>query len=155
MRLTPVYKTIKELIDSGKYGDIVSIQHSENVCWHHMAHSFVRGLFNNDRLTPMLLAKSCHDMDLLTYLIGKKAVKVSSFGSLKYFTKENCPEDAPEYCLEGCPHYQTCPYDVSKIYFDEDTDPAYIRQMGVVKSKEQLRELMLKKPFRQMCLPDR
>jgi predicted dehydrogenase len=147
MRLTPVYKTIKELIDSGKYGDIVSIQHSENVCWHHMAHSFVRGLFNNDRLTPMLLAKSCHDMDLLTYLIGKKAVKVSSFGSLKYFTRENCPEGAPQYCLEGCPHYQTCPYDVSKIYFDEDTDPAYIRQMGVVKSKEHLRELMLKNRF--------
>ena len=86
-------------------------------------------------------------MDLLTYLIGKDAVKVSSFGSLKYFTKGNCPEGAPEYCLEGCPHYQTCPYDVSKIYFDEDTDPAYIRQMGVVKSKEQLRELMLKNRY--------
>lgn len=147
LRLTPVYKTIKSLIDSGDYGDIVCIQHSENLNWHHMAHSFVRGFFNNDRLTPMLLAKSCHDMDLFTYLIGKNANKVSSFGSLKYFTKENCPEGAPKYCLEGCPHYQTCPYDVSKIYFDEDTDPAYIRQMGVVKSKEQLRELMLKNRF--------
>ena len=147
MRLTPVYKTIKNLIDSGKYGEIVSIQHSENVCWHHMAHSFVRGFFNNDRLTPILLAKCCHDMDLLTYLVGKDAVKVSSFGSLKYFTKENCPEGAPEFCLEGCSHYQSCPFDVSKIYFNKDTDPAYIRQMGVVDSKEQLRELMLKNRF--------
>ena len=147
MRLTPIYKTIKSLVESGDYGETVCIQHSENVCWHHMAHSFVRGFFNNDRLTPMLLAKSCHDMDILTYIIGKNAVKVSSFGSLKYFTKENCPEGAPQYCLEGCPHYQTCPYDVSKIYFDEDTDPAYIRQMGVVKSKEQLRKLMLKNRF--------
>jgi predicted dehydrogenase len=147
MRLTPIYKTIKSLIDSGDYGDIVCVQHSENLSWHHMAHSFVRGFFNNDRLTPMLLAKSCHDMDILTYLIGRDAVKVSSFGSLKYFTKENCPEGAPKYCLEGCPHYQTCPYDVSKLYFDEDTDPAYIRQMGVVKSKEQLRELLLKNRF--------
>ena len=147
MRLTPIYKTIKSLVDSGDYGDIVCIQHSENLSWHHMAHSFVRGFFNNDRLTPMLLAKSCHDMDILTYIIGKDVVKVSSFGSLKYFTKKNCPEGAPEFCLEGCPHYQTCPYDVSKIYFDEDTDPAYIRQQGVVKSKEQFRELMLKNRF--------
>jgi predicted dehydrogenase len=96
-----------------------------------MAHSFVRGVFNNDSLTPMLLAKSCHDMDLLTHLIGKPAEKVASFGSLKYFTKENCPEGAPKYCLDGCPYYKECPYHVLKIYFDEDTDPAYIRQMGV------------------------
>jgi len=147
MRLTPIYKTIKNLIDSGDYGDIVCVQHSENLSWHHMAHSFVRGFFNNDKLTPMLLAKSCHDMDILTYIIGKKAIKVSSFGSLKYFTKENCPEGAPKFCLEGCPHYQTCPYDVSKMYFNEDTDPAYIRQMGVVKNKEELRKLMLKNRF--------
>ena len=147
MRLSPIYKTIKELIDSGDYGDIVCIQHSENLSWHHMAHSFVRGLFSNDRLTPMLMQKSCHDMDILTYLTGKKAVKVSSFGSLKYFTRENCPEGAPAYCLEGCPHYQTCPYDVSKIYFNDNTDPAYIRQMGVVENKEHLRELMLKNQF--------
>ena len=147
MRLTPVYKTIKSLVDSGDYGDIVCIQHSENLSWEHMAHSYVRGFFNNDQLTPMLLAKSCHDMDILTYITGKNAVKVSSFGSLKYFTKKNCPPNAPQYCLEGCPHYQTCPYAVSKIYFNEDTDPAYIRQIGVIKSKEQLRELMLKNRF--------
>jgi len=47
MRLTPIYKTIKSLVDSGDYGDIVCIQHSENLSWHHMAHSFVRGFFNN------------------------------------------------------------------------------------------------------------
>jgi predicted dehydrogenase len=147
MRLTPVYKTVKELIDSGRYGELVCVQHSENVAYEHMAHSFVRGFFNNSRLTPMLLAKSCHDMDALTYWIGKSAVKVSSFGSLSHFTKENCPEGAPPFCLDGCPHYQTCPYNVLKIYFDESTDPAYIRQMGVVKDKDHLRELMGKNRF--------
>ena len=147
MRLTPIYKTIKQLIDSGEYGEIVSIQHSENLAWHHMAHSFVRGFFNNDSLTSMLLAKSCHDMDLFTYLIGKQAKKVSSFGSLKYFTKENCPEGAPEFCLEGCAHSKTCPYDALKIYFNEDTDPAYLRQMGVVKDKDHLRQLLLQNQF--------
>jgi predicted dehydrogenase len=112
-----------------------------------MAHSFVRGFFNNDSLTPMLLAKSCHDMDILTYLTGRDAVKVSSFGGLKYFKKENVPEGATKYCLDGCPHYQDCPYHVLKIYFEDDTDPAYIRQMGVVKSKDQLRKLLSKNRF--------
>jgi predicted dehydrogenase len=107
-----------------------------------MAHSFVRGVFNSARLTPMLLAKSCHDMDLMTYLTGRDAVKVSSFGGLNYFTPANCPENAPEFCLDGCPHYQSCPYHVMKLYFDETTDPAYIRQMGVVKDKKQLYQLL-------------
>lgn len=147
MRLTPVYKTIKNLIDSGDYGEIVCIQHSENLSWHHMAHSFVRGFFNNDRLTPMLLAKSCHDLDLLVHLTGRRAVKVASFGSLNHFRKENCPPGAPEFCLDGCPHADSCPYHVLKIYFHEETDPAYIRQMGVVESKGQLLELMRRNRF--------
>lgn len=147
MRLTPVYRTIKDLVDSGAYGGIVCIQHSENLSWHHMAHSFVRGFFNNDRLTPMLLAKSCHDLDILVHLTGQKPEKVASFGSLNYFRKENCPPGAPSYCLEGCPHSASCPYDVMKIYFDEETDPAYIRQMGVVETKDQLRELLMTNRF--------
>ena len=88
MRLTPIYKTIKSLVDSGDYGKIVAIQHSENLAYSHMAHSFVRGFFNSSKLSPMLLAKSCHDMDILAYLIGRPAKKVASFGSLKYFKKE-------------------------------------------------------------------
>jgi predicted dehydrogenase len=147
MRLTPIYKTIKSLVDSGRYGTITCLQHSENLCYSHMAHSFVRGFFNNSRLTPMLLAKSCHDMDILTYITGRKINKVSSFGSLNYFRKENCPPGAPEFCLEGCPHSKTCPFDVMKIYFDEYTDPAYIRQLGVVRDKDHLRELMLRHQF--------
>lgn len=142
MRLTPLYRTIKSLIDSGKYGDIVCIQHSENLSYSHMAHSFVRGFFNSSRLTPMLLAKSCHDMDLLAHLIRRKAKKVASFGSLKYFNKKHCPEGAPKFCLDGCKHYHTCPYHVLKLYFEPDTDQAYLRQMGVIKDKDQLRELL-------------
>jgi len=147
MRLTPIYRTIKRLVDSGEYGEIVGIQHSENLAWHHMAHSYVRGLFGNDRLTPMLLAKSCHDLDLLVHLVGRRAVKVSSMGALKHFRKENCPPGAPQFCLEGCPHSDTCAYDAAKLYFDEETDPACIRQMGVVRDKAHLRELLLKNQF--------
>lgn len=147
MRLTPVYRTIKKLVDSGAYGEIICIQHSENLAWHHMAHSYVRGLWNDERLSSMLLAKSCHDLDLLVYLTGRRAVKVSSMGSLQYFRKENAPPGAPAFCLEGCPHSETCPYDAARIYFDEDPDPAYIRHLGGIRDKTRLKEELLRSPF--------
>lgn len=147
MRLGPVYSTIKELVESGTCGRIVTVQHSENLSFDHMAHSFVRGFFNNDRLTPMLLAKSCHDMDMLAYLMNRPALRVCSFGTLNHFNRANCPEGAPAFCLEGCPHSASCPYDASKLYFEPDTDPAFLRQMGVVKDKDQLRELLMKNRF--------
>ena len=147
MRLAPIYRTIKSLLDSGRFGQPICVQHSENLAYFHMAHSFVRGFFNSSRLTPMLLAKSCHDMDLLTYLLGRRPLQVASFGALNYFRKENCPSGAPKFCLDGCPHYRTCPYHVMKLYFNEDTDPAFIRQMGVVESKEQLYDLLRHNQF--------
>ena len=147
MRLSPTFRTIKDIIDSKRLGEITCIQHSENLSYSHMAHSFVRGFFNSQRLSPMLLAKSCHDMDLLCHLTGRRPLKVASFGSLQYFRRENCPKGAPKYCLEGCRHYHTCPYHVLKLYFDEDSDPAFLRQMGVVRDKNHLRELLMKNRF--------
>ncbi len=142
MRYIAAYDTIKRLLDSGEYGKIVAIQHSENLAYSHMAHSFVRGFFNNDSMTPMILAKSCHDMDILRYLVDSPPTRVSSFGSLNYFREENAPAGAPARCLDGCPAYRTCPYHVLKLYFGADADPAYIRQMGVVRDKQHLRELL-------------
>lgn len=147
MRLVSTFSTIKELVDSGSLGEIVTVQHSENLSYDHMAHSYVRGFFNNDSLAPMLLAKSCHDLDILAYIIGRPAVRIASFGTLKHFTRANCPEGAPAFCLEGCPHTATCPYDVTKLYFEPDTDQAYIRQMGVVRDKDHLRELLMTNRF--------
>lgn len=147
MRLSPIFKTIKSLIDSGEYGKLVCVQHSENLSYHHMAHSFVRGFLSSSKLSSMLLSKSCHDLDIISHLVGSKTKQVSSFGSLSYFTKENCPEGAPQFCLEGCAHYQSCPYHVLKIYFDQDTDPAYIRQMGVNLDRNKLLDLMTESRF--------
>ena len=147
MRHIPGYLVVKSLIDSGRFGKIVAVQHSENLSYHHMAHSFVRGLFNNDLMTPMILAKSCHDMDIIRFLINKQPLRISSFGSLTYFKEENAPKGAPAYCLEGCPAYKNCPYHVLKIYFNDDTDRAYIRQMGVVNNKQELFESLQKNRF--------
>jgi predicted dehydrogenase len=147
MRHTPLYGTFKQLIDSGSFGRLVNIVHSENVHFEHMAHSFVRGFFNNDALTPLVLAKACHDMDLLIYLAGARPLRVASFGSLDHFRPENAPVGAPLRCTDGCPAARECPYDVRKIYFRADTDPAYLRQIGVIRNSAHLMELLTHNRF--------
>lgn len=120
LRYNPLFTTLKKLIDDGEIGKVMSIHHSENVGNTHQSHSFVRGNWgNSERSSTMLLQKSCHDMDILQWLVGKPCKRVSSFGSLTHFVKENAPEGATEYCLDGCPHQGTCFYDVQKLYIDD------------------------------------
>ena len=119
LRYTPFYQLIKRILDSGEIGTPVSAVALENVCYWHQAHSFVRGNWRNSQETyPMILAKSCHDMDILAWLMGRKCVRVSSFGSLSQFRPECAPAGAPERCLDDCPARGECPYDVKKIYLD-------------------------------------
>uniref|UniRef100_UPI00272BC54C Gfo/Idh/MocA family protein n=1 Tax=Vallitalea guaymasensis TaxID=1185412 RepID=UPI00272BC54C len=87
LRYTPFFSTIKEILDEGRIGDIISIQHIENVAYWHQAHSFVRGNWrNSEETSPMILQKSCHDMDIFSWLVGSKCTNISSFGSLTHFT---------------------------------------------------------------------
>ena len=58
-------------------------------------------------------------MDILQWLIGKKCKKVQSFGALSYFKEENAPKDAPDYCIQGCPKADTCPYNAVRLYLDD------------------------------------
>ena len=119
LRYTPFCRKVKEIVDSGKLGKIQSVIHSEGVGNIHYSHSFVRGKWrNSETASDMLLAKSCHDLDLLQWLLGSECKKVQSFGRLTYFVHENCPEGAPKRCVEGCPHSGECPYDATKIYRD-------------------------------------
>ena len=119
LRYTPFYMTLKQLIDHGKIGEVTTINQIENVGYWHQAHSFVRGNWRTIRETsPMILQKSCHDMDIILWLMGKDCQRVQSFGSLRHFTPENAPEGAPERCLDGCPHAEACPYYAPKLYLN-------------------------------------
>ncbi|XP_052698497.1 uncharacterized protein LOC128176294 isoform X2 [Crassostrea angulata] len=91
LRYTPWVRKIKELIDSGAIGDVVNIQHLEPVGYWHFAHSYVRGNWHNEsESSPSLLAKCCHDVDLVCHWMGeRKCQRVSSFGHLSHFNKEN------------------------------------------------------------------
>lgn len=120
LRYTAFFGKVKELIDADAVGDIITLSHTECVGNVHQSHSFVRGNWGNEeRSNFMLMAKSCHDLDLIQWLMGKQCSRIQSFGSLKYFCKENAPADAPEYCIEGCPHGETCPYNAVKLYLDD------------------------------------
>ena len=119
LRYTPIYKTVKELLDAGEIGEIVSIMAVENVGWFHQAHSFVRGNWaNSDETSPMILQKCCHDMDLYLWLAGKTCDSISSFGSTHLFKKENAPEGCAERCLGGCKVKEECPFDAEEIYMN-------------------------------------
>ena len=116
---------IKEIIDSGALGDIVNINHTEPVGYEHFAHSFVRGNWHNENDSSFsLLAKCCHDIDLLIYWMGQKknCQKVSSFGSLMHFKKENAPENSTLKCYD-CPVEKQCCYSARKIYTQSFGDP--------------------------------
>ena len=119
LRYTPFFMTLKGLIDRGEIGEVTTINQIENVGYWHQAHSFVRGNWRTVRETsPMILQKSCHDMDIILWLMGKDCVRVHSFGSLRHFTPENAPEGAPERCLLGCSHAESCPYYAPRLYMD-------------------------------------
>lgn len=121
LRFTSFWNAIKDLIDDGTIGEIQSMTHMENVGNVHQAHSFTRGNWRNTaESSPMILAKTCHDMDIMQWLVGKDCKQVSSFGSLSYFVHENRPEGAPDRCLDGCPHADTCYYNAEKIYLHDE-----------------------------------
>lgn len=129
LRYTPFFKKVKSIIDSGTLGDVISINHIEAVGNVHQSHSYVRGNWHSEQETsPMLIAKSCHDIDILQWLIGRRCKKVQSFGDLVHFRSENAPAGAPVRCADGtCPNKDTCPYNCIKLYFD-DKDNLWFRR---------------------------
>jgi len=135
LRYAPYYRKLKEVIDSGQLGDIVSIQHLEPVDHIHMSHSYVRGNWRNTKESNfMLLAKSCHDLDMLRWWIGKSCRRVSSFGSLKHFTAKNAPAGSTPRCTDGCAVEGTCPYSALKIYYRNRT---YLHHFDLPKDTDQ------------------
>jgi predicted dehydrogenase len=122
LRYTPFYSTVKKIIDSGKLGEVITIHASESVGYYHQAHSFVRGPWRNKaQSSPMILAKCCHDMDILRYLMGEECLSVNSYGDLYYFNESHAPEGATQYCSD-CP-CTDCIYKAQTIYLSEAGRP--------------------------------
>ncbi len=145
LRYTTYYSKLKELIENGTIGEVLSVHASENVGNLHQSHSFVRGNWgNSERGTFMILQKTCHDFDIFQWLIGSECKKVHSFGSLTHFTASNAPEGSPDYCIEGCPHGDTCYYNAVKLYL-EDEENLWFREAStgkVVPTNEEVAEAL-------------
>lgn len=116
LRYTDYTRTLKRVLDSGAVGEIVSVQHLEPIGYWHHAHSFVRGNWRKEReSSPLLLSKSCHDLDWLRYLVGSRCLAVSSFGTLKHFRASERPAAAAERCID-CAVEPDCPYSAPRFY---------------------------------------
>lgn len=117
LRYTRFFQTVREVVRSGRLGRVVSVDHRENLHFTHMAHSFVRGNWRNRATSaPMILAKCCHDLDILGWILGQRVAHLNSFGSLTHFRPENAPEGAPQRCMDGCPVADDCKYYAPRIY---------------------------------------
>jgi predicted dehydrogenase len=117
LRYTPFFSTLKRSIDRGEIGDVVVIDHSENVGYWHFAHSYVRGNWRKSaEANPLILSKACHDMDIMYWLAAARPRSIQSFGSLEFYRSENAPAGAPERCTDGCPLTDTCPWYAPRLY---------------------------------------
>jgi predicted dehydrogenase len=118
LRYAPFFVALREIITSGRLGEIVSVDWRENVVYWHFAHSYVRGNWGNTtRAGPMILTKCCHDLDLLVWLFGR-CEWLSSSGSLTHFTRESVGPEIPDRCTDGCPIAEACPYFAPRVYLE-------------------------------------
>lgn len=119
LRYTPFFATLHRILASGRLGQIITVEHRENVAFWHMSHSFVRGNWRNEALSsPMILAKCCHDLDILIWNLPGQVERLSSVGSLMQYRADQVPPGATARCTDGCPAAEQCPFDARKIYLN-------------------------------------
>ncbi|MBQ9122090.1 MAG: Gfo/Idh/MocA family oxidoreductase [Lachnospiraceae bacterium] len=146
LRYTNFFSEIKKILESKELGKVIAIQHNENVGNFHIAHSFVRGNWrNSETSSPIIMQKSCHDMDILTWLVDSEAKKISSFGSLAHFTQENAPKNSTDRC-STCPIGEACHYNAYRAYLPVRGNwPATL--LGSDQSEEGIRKALETSPY--------
>lgn len=132
LRYSDFFGVIKHVLEEGLIGKLKSIQHQENIGYYHYAHSFVRGPWHRSDVTnPIILAKACHDMDLLAWYVDSKCIRVASFATQDTFLAKHKPVGAPDRCGTHCPHAKTCLYEVNKLY----AQPKALHLANIIKNE--------------------
>lgn len=148
LRYTPFYQKVKEIIDAGLLGDVVTIHATEGVDPWHQAHSYVRGHWAvREKASPMILAKSCHDLDILSWFMDAPCHSVASFGSLQHFTPNNRPLGAPERCTDACPVAESCPYNALRYTREHRPWLEWIMDGGISASSETVIDWLKTSPW--------
>jgi predicted dehydrogenase len=126
LRYAPFFQEMKKLLDSKKLGNILSVDLLEEIGYWHFAHSYVRGNWRNKQTSgPVILTKSCHDLDILTWLLESDVSSIASSGSLKHFRSVNAPGGSTNRCTDNCSVKKSCPYNAEKIYLNP-RDPSQV-----------------------------
>ncbi|MEU9508015.1 Gfo/Idh/MocA family oxidoreductase [Micromonospora sp. NPDC048170] len=124
LRYTRYTDAVKRYVDAGALGRVIGVEHLEPVGWWHFAHSYVRGNWRRaDDSSSSLLAKCCHDLDWLRYVVGDTPTRVSSVGALHHFHPGNRPRGAADRCLD-CRVESSCPYSATRFYRACLADPS-------------------------------
>ncbi len=154
LRYAPFYKAIKERILNGEIGKVVSVEMCEHVNYHHMAVSFVRGKWRSEKLcfAPMILAKCCHDIDILMWMLKETTpVAVSSFGNEMQFGTQNKPEGAGSRCMVDCPMAEECHFSAQSNYLSNPRWLQYvwkcIENEGEVSAERKAESMRVDNPY--------
>jgi len=148
LRFMEGYRKLKELLSDGIIGDLVHVEHMEAISNFRFAHNYVRGRWAQEKLNTFLLLHKCsHDIDYISWLFSEKCIRVSSFGSLKYFTPQNAPIGSTKRCTDGCRLTDTCPYSAIKIYVNGSPEEWPARDITTTQSKESHLEAVRNGPY--------
>ncbi|MCB0707044.1 MAG: Gfo/Idh/MocA family oxidoreductase [Saprospiraceae bacterium] len=141
LRYAPYFIKLRELIQTGMLGEVVSMQHFEPINHIHMSHSYVRGNWHNSaKGTPIILAKSCHDLDIVKWMLGKSCTHIQAFGSLSWFKESHAPTGSTNRCTDGCAVEKDCPYSALKIYHRDRT---YLHHFDLPEDKSRHGEVIM------------
>ncbi|MDX2442688.1 MAG: Gfo/Idh/MocA family oxidoreductase [Bacteroidales bacterium] len=137
LRYRPEYQRIKDIVDSGIIGEIVTVEHLEAIGNIRFTHNYVRGRWGNEQdNTFLLLHKSSHDIDFLSWIIGGKCKSVSSFGGIKYFNSQNAPNGSTNRCTDSCRIEESCIYSALRLYVNTDLNEWPAKDVPVDHTKE-------------------
>jgi predicted dehydrogenase len=116
LRYAPYFVELRDIVQSGAIGDVVSVQHLEPISFRHMNHSYVRGNWHSSKAsTPIILAKSCHDLDIIRWIIDKPCTKIAAFGEVSFYKEEHAPEGSSDRCI-SCKVKKECPFNAMRVY---------------------------------------
>ncbi|NLF16073.1 MAG: Gfo/Idh/MocA family oxidoreductase [Lentisphaerae bacterium] len=128
LRHAPFYAEIRRRVAAGEIGELITVNTTERVSYHHMAVVFVRGKWNQKATSnPMLMSKCCHDLDLIAWMkSGVRPQRVASLGGRMHFRPEKAPDGAGTRCLVDCPIERDCAYSARKHYLEQNRWGTYV-----------------------------